>query len=277
MHYTNHDILRQKEDGNDMAVMDEFKEERERIKKYGTRQEKLAYFWDYYKWHTIIAVIAIIVIGSSIYSSLTAKDIVLNGILLNSYSAVDEEVPSTLISDFLTEQQIDTTKNDITLNTSLYYTTDEEKNSDYNMSELTYTASQIIVVQVAAGELDFMTGDLETLSSLAYSEYFVDLSTVLSEDQLALYEPYLLYIDQTVLEALNEDTDLDSTKTITIPDCDKPETMEKPIPVMINISHCDDVKEFYPHMTEDDPIVFGFTVNSKHAEMTAAFLDFLMK
>ena len=33
-----------------MAVMDEFKEEREALKR-GTPKQKLAYFWYYYKWH----------------------------------------------------------------------------------------------------------------------------------------------------------------------------------------------------------------------------------
>ena len=35
-----------------MAVMDEFKEEREALKR-GTPKQKLAYFWYYYKWHVI--------------------------------------------------------------------------------------------------------------------------------------------------------------------------------------------------------------------------------
>ena len=41
-----------------MAVMDEFKEEREALKR-GTPKQKLAYFWYYYKWHVIISVIII--------------------------------------------------------------------------------------------------------------------------------------------------------------------------------------------------------------------------
>ena len=44
-----------------MAVMDEFKEEREALKN-GTPRQKLAYFWYYYKWHVIIALVVIIMI-----------------------------------------------------------------------------------------------------------------------------------------------------------------------------------------------------------------------
>ena len=43
-----------------MAVMVEFKEEREALK-HGTPKQKFTYFMDYYKWYVIIAVIIIIV------------------------------------------------------------------------------------------------------------------------------------------------------------------------------------------------------------------------
>ena len=46
-----------------MAVMDEFKEEREALKN-GTPKQKLAYFWYYYKWHVIISLVVIILIVS---------------------------------------------------------------------------------------------------------------------------------------------------------------------------------------------------------------------
>lgn len=259
-----------------MAVMDEFKAEREYLKKHGTRQEKWAYFWDYYKWHTIIAVVALVIVISSIYNALTAKDVVLNGILLNSTTMLDETKQNELMLDFMTQQEINTKKNEITLNTSLYYTVYDDETTDYSNSELTYTASQIMLVQVAAGELDFMTGDLETLTSIAYSEFFVDLTTVLTEEQLKQYEPYLYYMDQHVLELMEAAKDSDSPTQVTIPDVDKPETMKTPIPVMIDLSRCEDIKTFYPNMKEDKPIVMGFAVNSKHGELTGKFLDYLM-
>lgn len=51
-----------------MAVMDEFKEEREALKN-GTPKQKLAYFWYYYKWHVIIALVVIIMIVSFVKSA----------------------------------------------------------------------------------------------------------------------------------------------------------------------------------------------------------------
>ena len=68
-----------------MAVMDEFKEEREALKN-GTPKQKLAYFWYYYKWHVIISVIIIGMLVSFIYQYVNRKDIAFNAVLLNASS-----------------------------------------------------------------------------------------------------------------------------------------------------------------------------------------------
>ena len=68
-----------------MAVMDEFREEREAMKN-GTRKQKLEYFWCYYKWHVICTVAAIAIISSFIYEGVTRKDIALYATFLNSYT-----------------------------------------------------------------------------------------------------------------------------------------------------------------------------------------------
>lgn len=66
-----------------MAVMDEFKEEREALKN-GTPKQKLAYFWYYYKWHVIISVIIIGMLVSFIYQYANRKDTAFNAVLLNA-------------------------------------------------------------------------------------------------------------------------------------------------------------------------------------------------
>ena len=62
---------------SDMAVMDEFKSERESVKNEPFKK-KAAYFWTYYKWFVIIPLIIIIGITSYIYHIVTDTDTVLN-------------------------------------------------------------------------------------------------------------------------------------------------------------------------------------------------------
>lgn len=71
-----------------MALMSEFKEERDAVLKHGTPKEKIAYIWEYYKWHIIIPIVAIILAVTFIVDIVTAPDVLLNGVLLNVYPVV---------------------------------------------------------------------------------------------------------------------------------------------------------------------------------------------
>ena len=77
-----------------MAVMDEFKEERENIIN-STPKQKLTYFWEYYKWYVIIPVIIVSAIGWYIYHVVTTPETILSGILINTHNVANEEDPTT--------------------------------------------------------------------------------------------------------------------------------------------------------------------------------------
>lgn len=236
--------------------------------KNGTPKEKWYYFWEYYKAHAIVAAFLVIFVISYIYNALTAKDILLNGFFLNSISgksAVEE-----LKYDFLEKEAIDTAKYDVIFDADRIYSLDLSS-SDYSYN---YKTSQALVTQTSAGDLDFVAGDLPVMTVTAYSEYFLDLSKVLSQEQLELYEPYFLYIDQPVLEQLMETKSSENEEMITIPDCRQPETMEKPVPVMIDVSSWDKVEKIYDG-GEETRIAIGCIINSSNIETVLAFIDYL--
>ena len=72
-----------------MAVMDEFREEREALKNADLKT-KWQYFLDYYKWWVIGIAAALAFVISMIYSALTAKDNALSGYFLNTYRRVSD-------------------------------------------------------------------------------------------------------------------------------------------------------------------------------------------
>ena len=150
-----------------------------------------------------------------------------------------------------------------------YYLNDESK------AEGNYGLIQILVKNIEKGDLDFLTGDQETVTILAYSSFFHDLSVVLSKEQVERYKPYFRYIDQAVVDkiimAVETETDVD----IQIPDCGKPEEMEKPIPVMIDVSHYDDLGALYPEATE--PIVFAVFKNSPEIGGLRNIIDLILE
>lgn len=251
-----------------MALMDEFKEERKAVLQNGTTKQKISYIWEYYKWHIIVPILAIIAITSYIVTLVTRPAIILNGVMLNIHNIESADTNEILLTDFYKEQEVDTKEEEITLNTNLYYSLDNPSSN--------YESSQVLMAWLAAGQLDFITGDAVSLTDLAYKEYFTDLRDYLTEEQFAKYEPYFLYMDYDVYKKRSElMKNIDDASVIELPDCTKPEEMKDPIPVMIDMSQSEKLKEVYGNTSE--VLAFGITANETHKEMTIAFLDYLME
>ncbi len=250
-----------------MAAMDEFRKEREAIKQASLR-EKFAYFWEYYKWHTIITLVVIVALSSYIYTLATKKDSVLNGVLLNTFSMNADG--DALLNDFAEAAKIDLDKYTINLNRSLTYSSDPEASSG------NYSSLQAMMAWNSAGDIDFITADAETMIDLAYRGYFADLSEILDEEAFTKYEPYMLYMDEAVVEAQQEAYDnMEETTDITIPDPAKPEEMKKPIPVLFDVSMCEELQKAYGYETET--LSLGVAKTGKNQEMALNFIDYVMK
>lgn len=254
-----------------MALKDEIKRERKKFLKDATPKEKVAYFFNYYTLHTVIIVLAVVCLSLYIYHVVATPDIVLNGLFLNTYNSENNSYATDLGRNFLEEQGINTSKYDVSFNTGLTYSA-----NDVNSSSNNYDVSQSIMIQSAAGSLDFLVGPFDAMQEFAYGGIFTDLSEVLSEEELSSYEPYLLYIDRAVFEQIDESFgDFDNTASIVIPDFTKPEDMEDPIPVFIDMSHCEELADVYGYDAET--LVFGISANAPNPDTLSDFIEYLMK
>lgn len=252
-----------------MAAMDEFRKEREAIKN-ATLKQKLSYFWDYYKWYVVIPLIIIIMVGNTIYHKLTDPETILNGVLLNCYNMEKQDATLEFMESFYEAHDIDTKEYKADFNTTLSYSTDE------NAASSNYSTMQVLMAWTGAGTLDFLTGNLDAMVDLSYRSYFVDLTSVLTEEQIKQYEPYFLYMDEAVIEKRSEAFDKgEDTESIPVPDATKPETMEKPIPVMIDMSQSGKLTEVYGD--SGNALTFGIVANAPNTDMVLNFIDFLME
>lgn len=251
-----------------MAVMDEFREQRESIKN-GTPKEKFAYFLDYYKWY-VIGIAAVVIFATSfIYNYVTKTESVLSGVLLNTYID-DLNAKEALISTFMEEQNIDTSEYHVDLNTSYSYSTDTSGNS----AQMNISVLQAITAQGGNSMLDFMTGDTATVVDFAYRGWFADLRTILTEEQIEKYEPYFLYIDQAVLKEIEKvSEEMGDITEIERPDPTNPDAMKEPIPMFIDISKCEKITDLYTY--DMDRILFAAFTNTQHQEMVQEFVDFI--
>lgn len=253
-----------------MAVMDEFKEEREALKN-GTFKEKLSYFWDYYKWYVIGTICIVLFVGSFVHQIVTRKDTAFNAVMLNASTMFPLETQDPYELEFAEYADIDLNEYDIFFDTSIRI--------DENLiDENAYTSVQKLAVYTAAGDLDVMVTDTDSFRKYANSYTFHDLREFLNAEQIAKYEPYFYYVDQKVVDEIDAANDaLDDTYVPVYPDPTKPEEMETPIPVGIYLSNCDNLRENYYFRGEEGPaehVVVGVYCNTKHADNVIKFLEY---
>ena len=243
-----------------MTLHEEITQKRQEYFATATPKQKLSYLLQYYGLRTLLICAAVIFIVSWICHLATAPERILTGTfvnynLYNTTLNVDE-----LENDFLSAQNIDSTKYIADFQTNITLVQSDEAS--------TYQSNQALYTQIASGMFDFAVGELNFLSNYAYGYHFVDLTTVLSKEQIKVFEPYFLYIDLDVLIERQE-----KKEELPLPDFRNPDAMKKPIPVLVDISHCPITQEIYT--TNSSDICYGIIRKNEHQENAIKFLEYL--
>lgn len=247
-----------------MPVMDEFKKEREEIRQKSLK-EKLAYFFDYYKWHTLAATVLLAAAISLIIQLVNQKDCVLYICLMNTMTSSNMD---DYVQSFEEYIGIDRSDYEVTLDTSMYI---EIGGTD----SATAASFQKLAVYIASGDLDLMITSPEIIQYYVDQKIFYDLRKVLTPDQIALYEPYFFYVDQTIVDAVIETEANGDFYEGEYSDPRQPEAMEDPVPVGIFLDDCLRFKENI--LFGDEENVLCVIVTSSHIETGLKFIDFIMQ
>ena len=250
-----------------MALRDEIRRERQAVAKNGTLKDKWDYFTEYYLVRTV-AIIAAVVLGTyMIYDILTKPDVILNGLFLNTYNYDKQEDSAASLEETFTKHLGISSDKEVAFSSNLTLTGDLA--SDYQ-------TSQAMTVQAAAETLDFVVSPKDKIVEYAYGGMFENLGEILSPEQLETYKPYLLYIDMAVYEAREKAMDDGGKATdIPIPDPAKPDAMERPIPIFIDVTHSKKVTACYGYKV--DSLVFGISVNAPNPENICKFVEYIMQ
>lgn len=251
-----------------MAVMDEFKEEREALK-HGTPKQKFTYFMDYYKWYVIIAVIIIIVGVYTVREILNRKDTALYTCLLNT---IELETAAEYNAGFAETINLDTDTWQLIFDANTWI----DVNS---MDENTMANSQKLMAHLAAGELDIMITDKDSITNYAYQDNFLTMEELLSPEEYEKYEPYFYYIDKTTLEEWNayisDPNNLMLDISYDFPDPRKPEEMDDPAAIGIFLDECEELRKNYYFRSDD--VVFTVFGNTSRRETALQYLEYLMR
>lgn len=247
-----------------MPVMDEFREEREALK-HGTPQQKFSYFMDYYKWHVIIGVAAVIFVVTTIYQIATQKDTAFYAALVNGLDLENAESYGQSFAEFA---GIDTESYSVQFDTTLRI----QLNS---YDESSVASSQKMAALIASKDIDVLVSDIDIINQYAYNDTFLDLRDFLTEEQFAAYEPYFYYMDLAVYTEKEAAFSSGNFEYVTeYPDPRKPETMEEPVPVGIYLDTAAGLKENYYYSGD---VVIGVVGNTTRPETASKFIDFAME
>ena len=259
-----------------MALMDEFKKERASIKKESFKVQFL-YFWEYYKWYVLGPVLAIAFIIYYITTSLNAKDFAFYSVMLNSTEyhpyinqqlSLGKKTVEEHQNDFSKYINMDEDKYWILLDTSIQIHDDtEEKETSEGIEKL--------MTYLGAGEVDSMVTGVTEFADYAYDSHFYDLREIMTEEQLARFEPYFYYVDRPILDAVKVAMDeMDYSFQLVVPDPTNPDAMEDPVPVGVYVSDSQYLMDTF--IFEEAEVAMGIYANSSNIENAIAYLDFLL-
>ncbi len=246
-----------------MTIFEYIKKEHANIKSK-PKEERWQYFLDYYKWHAVAILLAIVLLIQGIVGIINRKETVFSGILLNCVITIDDD---DFLQGFYDYAGINAKKQQAAFYTDIILTDKNTKN-DIN-------SFQRIIAGIATKDTDFVVGQPESFQLCAYStsRMFADLRTFLDEETLTEFSGRLYYIDGAVLEKLSVPVGESVDPNIRIPDPTKPETMEDPIPVGIDVSDRKDFQDayYFPGTT----LYLGAATNTPRAELTKQFIAYL--
>ena len=250
-----------------MNMRQQIRKEREAFFATATPKEKMAYIWEYYGLFISLGLILFSVITFFIVKAITAPDTILNGIFSNSYNHENSYAISDFQESYLKDRKIDTSEYTVTFGGGLTL--------DASGIYTSYESSATIITQISGEKLDFIVGPEKGLYGFAYDELFADLSQVLTPEQYEYYKPYFLYVDKAVIAEIQANDDMNDTTDIDIPDATKPEEMQEPIPVFIDLSSSNKLDEIYG--STSDGMVYAIAFNAVNMEQTLDLLDYLMR
>lgn len=267
------------------TVNQEIREEQRQALSTMNFKEKLAYFWDYYKIHTLAVICVTAILVSFVRQIAANKPYAFYATLINAVT--DEENTDTSViweNEFQEFAGIDADAYRVCIDTT--FSISANGSSQY---EAAYR--QKLVAMMQTGDIHAIVADTETFENYAHLKTFYNLSDLFTEEELAPYADLLYYTDAA---AFDEDsgstlTEMDAAQKAfyeKIIDHSDPSAMEKPIPVGIRIPASGNKLAdagYYRYLQEGDysfqgyppETVLGIPLSADDPKLALQFLSYL--
>lgn len=229
-------------------------------------KQRLAYFWDYYKWYAIAGAVLLAVVVVYVGGLLSEAEDSAYGLMLNTCNMLNQQRNEQLAQDMASEFRQELGRSEKELELTLDVSRSYDPDSGYYGN---YDTLQLILNYSMGGMLDFVVADEASMLDLAYAGYFRNLKDLFSEQELEQYSGQLLYVDMAVILKENESMEAGGSD---YPDPRKPEDMEEPVPVFVDVSASDKIGQLY---SEGKNVFFAIVGNDSRGH-AYAFLNYLL-
>ncbi len=229
-------------------------------------KQRLAYFWDYYKWYAIAAAVLLAVVAVYVGGLLSEPEDSVYGLMLNNCNMLNQQRNEQLAQDMASEfrQELGRSEKELELTLDVSHSYDPDSGYYGN-----YDTLQLILNYSMGGMLDFVVADEASMLDLAYAGYFRNLKDLFSEQELEQYSGQLLYVDMAVI--LKENGSMEAGGS-DYPDPRKQEDMEEPVPVFVDVSASDKIGQLY---SEGKNVFFAIVGNDSRGYAHAFLNDLL--
>lgn len=238
-----------------MPVMDEFREERDAIKQKSLK-ERLQYFFDYYKWHTVAVVVLVAAAVSLIHSMATRKEWAFYGAFVNAYQTPQYD---EFREDFAERADIDLEKYEVLFDTDMFITGNA-------FDQGSVDATERLTVYIAAGDVDVMASGPQVADRYAYNGMFRDLRQVLPQELQTQLEPYYYYMDAALADEIESAQNAGVSETAPSYPTDPSQAgdMRDPIPVGLYIQDCPRIQEAF--IFQEDDVILSVIANTTETD-----------
>ena len=248
-------------------------------------REKLAYFWEYYKIHTLAAIIILAIVISLVKQFVTSKDTGLYAVLIDAITTDSNSGLNEIWSEeFLEYAQIDPDKYEVSIDTSISIS--ENVDMQYSMVN-----QQKLFAMLAAGGISAFVADTETFETYAQNDYFYDIEPFLSGEELNKYGSYLYYTD---ISTFGNTSDIPSDGGSAQEESGNPvinhrdpSAMEQPSAIGVILTEDTKIADagYYAYLKENgyeyqgypSDVVLGIPVTCKEPELVIRFLEYLFE
>ena len=244
-------------------------------------KDKLEYFWEYYKFLALGAIVGIVIIVTVIRSIVSYRDYAISIIMVNPDTTVSEELSPEWESDLAEILQINTKKEKVNIDTSIQV-------GNGTQQQIEYAALQKLVAFFTSRSADILVSNTPLFEEYSQNGNLGDLRNYYSEEELEAMSDVIYYTDAATFDEYRDISNLNAKEDQEkyIIDHRDPDSMEDPIPTGFYITSSsslgktgvyDYLSSFEPYQGHDQEAVIGIPIVVNDIERAKIAVEYFLK